>query len=210
MLQREAPAIGGNLFKAATIEKADGERRVRFVASDESVDRMGDIIRASGWDLTGFRKTGGPLLFGHNSSMPPIGRVPEIKVEGTRLVAEAEFLPKGVSPFADMVSEMVRLDFMRNASVGFFPTVQPKMIRDEKNDRITGFEFVGQSLVELSVVPVPANENASAIRALSKSFSLDESEIAGLFASDGDADRAAIEAQRRNVNATLARLSRRG
>jgi hypothetical protein len=29
---------------------------MRFVASDESIDRYGDIVRASGWQLDKFRK----------------------------------------------------------------------------------------------------------------------------------------------------------
>ena len=45
---------------------------MRFVASDESVDRYGDIIRASGWQLDNFRKNP-VLLFAHDFA-PASGR----------------------------------------------------------------------------------------------------------------------------------------
>ena len=40
--------------------------------------------------------------------------------------------------------------FMRGFSVGFIPLEQPKMIRDTE-DRVTGYEFTSQELLELSV-----------------------------------------------------------
>ena len=50
--RRNAPQVGVAQTRACIIERevrSDGSRRVRFVASDETVDRYGDIIRASGW-----------------------------------------------------------------------------------------------------------------------------------------------------------------
>ena len=48
---------------------AGKENGLEFVLSDETPDRMGDVIMADGWDLTDFRKN--PIaLFGHQSSLP--------------------------------------------------------------------------------------------------------------------------------------------
>jgi hypothetical protein len=91
--------------RAAILERASGAgglRRARFIASDETVDRYGDIIRASGWQLGNYRQNP-VLLFGHQSDSLPVGKVDPIVVEGTQLIAHAEFLPEGVTSFADSV-----------------------------------------------------------------------------------------------------------
>jgi HK97 family phage prohead protease len=188
--------------RSATIEKDDSApRRIRFVASDESVDRYGDIIRAAGWQLDNFRKNP-VLLFGHQSRSLPVGKVDPIGIEGTRLIAHAEFPPEGVSPFADTVAQMVDKGFLSAVSVGFMPLATPTPIFDE-NKSVTGFEYNGQELLELSVVPVPANPNALA---LARSFSLSEEDTRRLFVTDVGAARRA--AQQRSRLITLARLRR--
>jgi len=164
-------------FKAAQVEVTDeGEREITIVASDESVDRYGDIIRVSGWDLSNYAKNP-VLLFGHNSSQPPIGNAKVYK-EGKKLMAKAKFLPEGVWDFADTVWRIVKAGALRASSVGFMPTVEPNVIRDEKNDRVTGYEYVGQELLELSIVPVPANPQALAI---SRSLNLSSEAIKRVF-----------------------------
>jgi hypothetical protein len=65
------------IHKAAA--SADG---LDFVLSDETVDRYGDVIVASGWQLANFKKN--PIaLFGHDQSTP-IGVWENLRVEGTR------------------------------------------------------------------------------------------------------------------------------
>src|SRR6185295_6186581 len=54
-----------------------------YVLSDETPDRMGDIIQADGWKLDNFKRN--PIaLFGHQSSFP-IGRWKNLRIEGTAL-----------------------------------------------------------------------------------------------------------------------------
>lgn len=168
---RNVPHVGERVTRNATLAGAttDAERRhIRFVASDESVDRYGDIIRASGWELDNFRRNP-VLLFGHGRApgLPVIGKVTNIEVMQTRLIADCEFMPPGMSDFADDVWRAVDAGFVRASSVGFMPTVEPNVIRGEADESgwrpITGFEFIGQELLELSVVPVPANPAALAL-----------------------------------------------
>ena len=119
---REAPKPGAVLRRGATIKAVDSKARtMRFVASDESVDRYGDIIRASGWQLDNFRKNP-VLLFAHNSRQPPVGQVPSIEVVGTELIADCLFRPEGDSQLSDDVWRAVEGGFLRAASVGFSPT----------------------------------------------------------------------------------------
>jgi hypothetical protein len=141
----------------------ENAREITFVASDESVDSYGDIVRANGWQLDRFRANP-VLLFAHNNHEPPIGHVPHIGVEGTELIARVRFLPKGVYERADVVWSAIEEGALRASSVGFIPTKVPNEIKDPATNAWTGgYEFIGQELMELSVVPVPANPNALAV-----------------------------------------------
>jgi len=151
-----------HIAKFMRAEGATESRTITFVASDESVDSYGDIVRASGWDLKRYKKNP-VLLFAHNSSELPVGTT-EIGVEGTELIAHASFLPAGVSAKADMVWGAIEHGALRAVSVGFIPTKMPNEIKDPNTNEWTGgYEFIGQELMELSVVPVPANANALAV-----------------------------------------------
>ena len=206
-MDRTTPKVGVAQTRAAIIERDSSSgtaRRIRFVASDETVDRYGDIIRASGWQLDAYRKNP-VLLYAHQSRELPIGRVEPVTIEGTQLVAEAQFMPEGMSAFADTVWQMADAKFLNAVSVGFMPTVEPNVMRGEPDKNgyapIIGFEFVGQELLELSVVPVPANPNALQ---LAKSFALTADEMRCLF----DVAPAAAIAAARDRTITLARLGR--
>jgi HK97 family phage prohead protease len=207
--QRPMPKVGERLSRDGTVEKAtssDGKRTATFVASDESVDRYGDIIRASGWDLSNY-KNNPVLLFGHDASAVPIGKVPEISVQGSRLIATAQFRPEGDSEDADDVYNALQGGFLNAVSVGFLPTAKPNMIwaADDPNHEKwpTGYEFVGQELLELSVVPVPAN---AAALALARSLRLSEATQRRLLVFDERAV-ARVAAQQRRNQLTLARLT---
>jgi len=207
--QRQAPVIGQRLVRDGKVERdasdTSGARRMRFVASDESVDRYGDIIRASGWDLSHF-KNNPVLLFGHDSSAVPIGKVPEIAVEGSRLIATTEFRPEGESADADDVYSALKGGFLSAVSVGFLPTVKPNYIwaPDDPNHEKwpTGYEFVGQELLELSVVPVPANPQALA---LARSLALSEATQRRLLIFD-EREASRVAAQHRRNQLAIARL----
>jgi hypothetical protein len=122
MATREAPKPGTLLRRGAVIKAVDSNARtMRFVASDESVDRYGDIIRVSGWQLDNFRKNP-VLLFAHDSRQPPVGQVPTIEVVGTELIADCLFRAEGDSQLSDDVWRAVEGGFLRAVSVGFTPT----------------------------------------------------------------------------------------
>lgn len=168
-MKRQAIDAGTPQYRSgSTVIKAtpDGADPIRIIASDESVDRYGDIVRAAGWELTNFRKNP-VLLYGHNNRSFPVGRVEAIGVEGTQLVATLGFMPDDVSPESVMVERMLRTGFLNASSVGFTPTKAPKRILDANNEWTGGYEFVGQELMELSIVPVPALASALVV---SRSF----------------------------------------
>lgn len=204
--KRTPPTLGAIQYAARDIAierdaSQSNSRRVRFVASDETVDRYGDIIRAAGWQLDNFRNNP-VLLFGHQSRQLPVGRVEPIAVEGTRLIAHAEFAPVGMSDFADTVFAMVDGGFLNAVSVGFLPLAMPTPIFDE-NKSLTGFEFNGQELLELSCVPVPANPNALQ---LARDLKVPPDRLRALFGVTGDVDDSALVAEAQRAAAHRSRL----
>ena len=140
-----------------------------FVMSDESVDRVGDVIRANGWDLNSFEKN--PVaLFGHNHEKP-IGVWENVRVVGKKLVGRLKLAKQGTSAEIDTIRSLVEQRILKAVSVGFQPI-------EAKPMKSGGYEFIKQALHECSLVSVPANANALAI---AKSFGADPAKV---FATD--------------------------
>lgn len=186
------------VYKHITLAVSDEKKReIEIVASDETPDRYGDIIRVEGWDLSNYKKNP-VLLFAHDSREPPIGTAQITKdVKNKRLMAKAQFLAEGVYDFADTIWRIVQAGALRAASVGFLPTAEPNYIRDEQNDRIIGFEYTAQELLELSIVPVPANPAAVVVP---KSLHLNSEHLKRVFVPESPQ---AFAARKRNQIALL-------
>lgn len=135
------------------------DRMATFVASDETVDRYGDVVSIDGWDLSHF-KNNAPFLWNH-SPYHPIGTVKKVWVDGPQLLATVRFYDEGDRKEADELWQLVKKRQLKAVSVGFNVSSDKDYvpIRDE-NDRVTGHRFLHQELLELSLVPVPANPNA--------------------------------------------------
>src|SRR5262245_54842569 len=129
------------------------DRRFRFTFSDGSIDRMGDRINPAGWHLDAYRKNP-VVLFGHDYTSLPIGRSPWQAIQGGALIGDIEFCPKGINPLADQVAELVGSGWLQTVSVGFRP------VKHAASQERSGIDFHEQELLEVSVVPVPANQNA--------------------------------------------------
>jgi HK97 family phage prohead protease len=129
-----------------------------FVLSDESEDRMGDVISAAGWDLTNFLKN--PIaLFGHRNDFV-IGTWEGLRSEKNALRGKLKLAPAGTSERIDEIRKLIEAGILKAVSVGFRPiTSVPR--RD--GDKYVGEHFTRQELIETSVVSVPANPNALAI-----------------------------------------------
>jgi HK97 family phage prohead protease len=160
------PAVGEIRHATFTpeIRATDEESRtIEFVASNERVDRYGDIIRVAGWKTADYMRNP-VVLWSHRSSDPPVGKTTSLKMETNppALVQRVQFATKATYPFADTVFQLYKNNFLKSVSVGFKPLEQPKAIRDTETDQITGFEFTSQDLLELSCVPLPANPDAVA------------------------------------------------
>lgn len=136
----------------------DSVRVATFVFSDNSVDRYGDTIDARGWVLDKFLAN--PVaLFGHDSGTVEnvIGKARNVRVEGQRLIGEIEFMEASVNPTAETVYQMVKAGYLNAVSVGFAP-IEWSLAKDKS--RPQGVDFKKQELLEISIVPIPANPSA--------------------------------------------------
>ena len=147
--------------RATDLDAESDDRTIRFVASDETVDRYGDVVSAKGWQLDNF-KANPIFLWGHNYDQP-IGRVlpDRLAVEKGRLMATARLASEGTSDFIDMLWKSIKQKIVNAVSVGF--TVHSEKdyeaILDDE-ERVTGLHFLRQELLEISLVAVPANPSA--------------------------------------------------
>jgi HK97 family phage prohead protease len=133
-----------------------GDNPFEFIMSDDSVDRMGDVIEQDGWQLDNFKKN--PIaLFGHSAGFP-IGKWSNVAVEGGRLKGRLDLMP-AVSDRLREIQAAVAAGVLRAVSVGFRP-IDSEPLEGSKDG---GYRFTKSELVECSLVSVPANPNALSI-----------------------------------------------
>ncbi len=171
--------------KDAVVQKTHAEivQGMEFILSDETPDRLGDVIMANGWDLTNFKKN--PVaLWAHRHDAPPIGRWKDLRVEKGLLRGHLEMAPAGTSARIDEIRKLIDAGILRAVSVGFRPLeTKPRKSLD---GMFAGEIYVRQELVETSLVSVPANPNSLAI-AKSLGISADTREL--VFAKHGNRTR---------------------
>jgi HK97 family phage prohead protease len=126
-----------------------------FVLSDETVDRVGDIIRADGWDLASFKQN--PIaLFAHDHEKV-IGVWKNVRVKGKQLLGKLELAAEGTSEFIDTTRRLMEQRILKAVSVGFRVKEYEPL---DKNNPMGGWDIKQALLMETSVVAVPANPNA--------------------------------------------------
>jgi HK97 family phage prohead protease len=152
------------------------------VLSDESVDRLGDVIMSDGWQLDDFKKN--PIaLWGHDAHEPPLGTWQNLRVEQKQLVGDLQLAPKGTSDRIDEIARLVEVGIIRAASVGFRAIERKPRLVGEKQ---VGEIYVKHALVETSLCAIPANPNALAIM---KSLNISDETRKLVFAASGNSDK---------------------
>jgi HK97 family phage prohead protease len=158
---------------ARVLRTSEGSRRVTFVLSDSTIDRMGDTLAVDGWDLAAYRRNP-VVLFAHDATAPPVGRMWNIRDDGARLLGDVEFASAETYEFADTIFKLVRDGYLKAGSVGFLP-----IDYSFSDDRRGGIDFHEQELLEFSIVPIPANANAL-VQAAAKGLIIGYRDIASL------------------------------
>jgi len=147
------PKAGIASFRA--IDDAPEGRVIEAVVSTPAVDRMNDSIDVNGWELDNF-KANPVVLFGHDSSAPPIARALNTWVDGNQLRSRARFFDESENPMSELTLRLIRAGGLNATSVGFIPKVW-QWTEDRGG---IGIDFISQELMEWSVVPIPANPEA--------------------------------------------------
>ncbi len=152
-------------------ELEEGERAVVQYVSTRTVDRDREVLVPEGAILDQFLKAP-QVLWGHDYSMPPIGKAEWVKADKNGLKAKTVFAE---TETAEEVWQLVKGGFLKTASVGFMPL--ERVWKGEQRWRETcdklnrkwgcdlereGAEIITTKWVvlEYSMVPVPANIDA--------------------------------------------------
>lgn len=145
---------------------------VEYTASDETIDSFQEVIRASGWRFTHFKKNS-PFVDSHDtrSINKLVGKVVAFQVRGARLIERVQWAIGIGNTLADLGFEMTKGGFLKAVSVGFFPVkvLRPTdgaAYRDQlrelglPQDTMLRAIYAEQEQVELSSVIIGANPNA--------------------------------------------------
>jgi hypothetical protein len=181
-------------YQTSTIIKeigGEGSRILEFVASTENPDRSNDIIDVAGWDLTDYLGSNGkaanPIFaWSHNYQVLPVGKtLTAIKdVRNKTLKIQVKFPtiaelcsdpsnPSDAALFADTVYMMYKNGMLNAVSVGFKATKWKTRDDEaviEMNQWDRGIHFLKQSLLEVSAVLIPANQDSLVTARGMKSF----------------------------------------
>ena len=141
--------------KASSIDEAN--KNVIFTISDNKVDRMGEVVDQKTWDFKSYMKN--PIvLWGHNPDEPEnvLGTASTLAISdsGSHTDAELHF-DTDINPKAALVFEQIKAGTLKTVSVGFINH------DEEVKDGVPILK--NNELLEISVVPIPANPRAIAL-----------------------------------------------
>ena len=139
------------------------ERRARFIASTDTIDRYGESIDQTTWQLDNYKKS--PIvLYNHNRSAIfsgpeatlPIGKSVDVAVVDGQLEVDIAFSSAAANPLAERCWQQVVEGSLCAVSVGFIP----KSVRTEKRNGVDVAVLADCELVEVSLCAIPANPDA--------------------------------------------------
>ncbi len=149
-------------FLGVEVKAAEGEPGTFwFTASTDARDRQGDVIVQNAWKVADFMKNP-VILWAHNYYETPIGKATEIKMGPDSLSVKIQFVPESTDPFAGKVAKLVEQGFLKTVSVGFMVYKSEPLTTEDLAQRPEmkfGQRLYGD-LLEVSIVPVPANPEA--------------------------------------------------
>jgi HK97 family phage prohead protease len=132
-----------------------GARQIKVTANSGQLDRVGDVLVASGCKLDNYRRN--PIVLNSHDPTKPVGTA-RVYVAGDRLEAIIDFAPLGASRDADEICALAKAGILGAVSVGFRP-IKSEPIRSG----LGGERFTEWELLELSCVAVPCDPGALVI-----------------------------------------------
>ena len=150
-------------------KKDEDTRTITFVASDGSRDSAHTVLNQDGWKLDRFNKN--PVI-GYNHDIyggwsgndvdKVIGKG-NAYVEDKKLMVDITFEPKEINELAEKVYQKILFGSLNAVSVGFLPVGKGAWGKGEEGpgEKNETYYYAGQELLEISVVNIPANSNAT-------------------------------------------------
>lgn len=138
------------------VPQDDETKPFKFIAVSSNKNRNRLQVIPQGIRTDAFRQNP-VILWNYESGEMPIGKVMDLRVEGSNLVAEIIFADKSVNPNGPRVKKAFEQGYLNAVSIGYIPKKTKKL--DQNYLLIEEAE-----LVEISVVPVPADANALMVR----------------------------------------------
>jgi HK97 family phage major capsid protein/HK97 family phage prohead protease len=143
------------LYSLLTVKSFDDEKRIiKGIASTPTTDRVGDIVEPKGAQY----KLPIPLLWQHQHDAP-IGHVTKVELtdEGIQIEAQLQKYdePGELKNLLDKAWGMIKTKLVQGMSIGFSP-IEWADIKGSFGSRFTKWDWL-----ELSVVTIPANSEAS-------------------------------------------------
>src|SRR5437879_2281694 len=145
---------------ATEVQEASAQSpALEFTSSDETLDRYGEIIIASGWKLANYQRN--PVFQNahqYGDVIHTLGRALTTEVRSSKLVQTIQFATD-VNPLAKIAYGLYKGKFLNAVSVGFVPR------RWQNGGQEAGYvrKHLEQELLEVSAVSIPANPNALAL-----------------------------------------------
>lgn len=164
----------GLVWLACAVGDAADDGHTSFVASTDTIDRMGDIIEQSTWNTRRFKQN--PVILSDHSGRDVVGRAVKVgrtknEAGKTELRVEVEWDDDERNPRGVLIAHQHRSGFRKAVSVGFIPGqsinrteldptderwVNPKDVPSWR----AGYVYRHPELLEISSVGVPANPDA--------------------------------------------------
>lgn len=158
----------------------DGVPLYRFRITSPTIDRQGEIVETDGWEFTNYLKN--PVVLNsheYGDIEAIVGRCVGIERDGDSWVADLRF---NSTEYGTLARTLIDDGDLRAVSVGFRPIVidypqrqargtseaeaVDKVAVNVERDQRTAVRHMRKELLEISVVPVPANPDAIRLRSM--------------------------------------------
>jgi len=157
----------------ASDDDLKAKRQIRVIAASGRADRVGDIVKIDGIEYENYMKNP-VILWAHDHYALPVGKAVGVENNKGKLVMTIQFATAEEYAFADTVYRMVLGGYLNGVSIGA-RVKEAEYIKDE-DGHIVGRKFTSLELLELSVVPIPADSKALVTAVKSGSVSSEEFE----------------------------------
>lgn len=158
--------------KADDSASDEPSREFWFVASEESVDRMGDIVTVRGWKLANMKKNP-QALWGHDHDKP-VGLVTgfekALELPTPQLREAITYHTEEVCADGEAMFRLVEAGAIKATSVGFIPLEKGALRPTSPEQRAEwglgpwGVKYINQEQIELSNCTVPMHPAALRLR----------------------------------------------